>query len=382
MMVVVARPISADLPPNFRTLIDRFRYMPSQVTTLVAQLEDDIRRRGLRPGDRYLTAIEVGKLLDVSPMTANRAMKILADRALLVRHRSRGTFVGPGAAPAEVEPHPFDAVHLLIALDYRQSALGSSDSLVEAFTEALPGAAVELHFIPEQSALRYTTILLERFSAESAPSSHGIVLVRCSRSVQALVADATIPAVVYGQAYNGIALSSLEHDQSAIGRQMASYALERGRRTFAIITHSRWRRGDNLMLDAVTETLAQSEIGIGDLQIRSILPDQDAVREAFHEIFDAKSPPTALLCRSDHFATIGCQVISELGLKLGIDVDVISGGQDQAGMAQPFARLVSTQTIRQQARGLADLLLRAGKQEPPQRINIPVQLELPARRAM
>ena len=50
--------------------------------------------RGLGPGDRYMTAAEAGRLLNVSGASAHRAMVVLAERQLLVR-RSVGTFGGP-----------------------------------------------------------------------------------------------------------------------------------------------------------------------------------------------------------------------------------------------------------------------------------------------
>ena len=41
------------------------------------RLEQDIRSRGLRYGNRYLTVLEAGHLLGVSKTTADRAMRIL-----------------------------------------------------------------------------------------------------------------------------------------------------------------------------------------------------------------------------------------------------------------------------------------------------------------
>ena len=67
----------------------------SSLHHLASRLEQDIRQRGLWAGDRYLTASEAAELLGVSTATAHRAMQVLAQRRMLVRHPSRGTFVGP-----------------------------------------------------------------------------------------------------------------------------------------------------------------------------------------------------------------------------------------------------------------------------------------------
>jgi DNA-binding transcriptional MocR family regulator len=63
---------------------------------LAQRLEQDIRQRGLQPGDRYMTAEATGKAFNVSRAATNRAMALMAERRLLVRHRKQGSFVGPG----------------------------------------------------------------------------------------------------------------------------------------------------------------------------------------------------------------------------------------------------------------------------------------------
>ena len=60
---------------------------------LAHRIEADIRSRGLRPGDQYLTAEKAGRALGVSTATASRAMKLMAERDMLIRYRNRGTFV-------------------------------------------------------------------------------------------------------------------------------------------------------------------------------------------------------------------------------------------------------------------------------------------------
>ena len=64
----------------------------SKLERLAVRLEQDIRQRGLYAGDRYLTAPEAANLLDVSAGMAHRAMRVLAQRQMLVRRRNCGTF--------------------------------------------------------------------------------------------------------------------------------------------------------------------------------------------------------------------------------------------------------------------------------------------------
>src|ERR1700754_1794536 len=90
----------------------------SRVAQLAKQLELDIRRRRLRQGDAYLTADGASALLGISRMMANRALNVLANRQLLVRHRSRGTFIGPAAeAPNEGPLVKTTCVHFITFID-------------------------------------------------------------------------------------------------------------------------------------------------------------------------------------------------------------------------------------------------------------------------
>src|SRR5262245_22261573 len=68
--------------------------MSSSILEFAERLESDIRRRRLVPGHKYLTAEESAELLGTSAATANRALRMLAERDVVVRRRNRGTFVG------------------------------------------------------------------------------------------------------------------------------------------------------------------------------------------------------------------------------------------------------------------------------------------------
>ena len=88
----------------------------SRVHHLAHRLEQDIQRRGLRTGEEYLTAEAAGDLLGVSRMTANRAMNVLARRKVLMRYRSRGSFVGP-AVTSSPRSQTYSVHHLMFMDD-------------------------------------------------------------------------------------------------------------------------------------------------------------------------------------------------------------------------------------------------------------------------
>jgi GntR family transcriptional regulator len=54
-----------------------------------------------KPGDQLPSETELAEKMRVSLGTVQRALKVLTDQGLVLRHHGRGTFVGSGRAPAE-----------------------------------------------------------------------------------------------------------------------------------------------------------------------------------------------------------------------------------------------------------------------------------------
>ena len=91
------------------------------VRGLANLVEDDIQKRGLVSGDRYMFAKDVAELFNVNPMTAHRAMKILADANKLIRRPKGGTFIGPEFESASSDDGKvLNSVHIMMAMDYRR----------------------------------------------------------------------------------------------------------------------------------------------------------------------------------------------------------------------------------------------------------------------
>ena len=158
-------------------------------------------------------------------MTMHRAMRSLAGRDVLVRKRNRGTFIGPKFNNSGHSQQPIDVLHVLMAIDYHRTQNFSSDTLVDEFSKAMPGVTIQVHHLIENGSLQYIDRQIERL----APSQReGFVLIRCAREVQLRISESSLPAVVFGHVYPGINLPCISHDQEAVGRYMAKYALGQG----------------------------------------------------------------------------------------------------------------------------------------------------------
>ena len=357
---------------------------------VAARLESDIRQRNLRPGDRYLTALEASKLFSVSSMTMHRAMQSLAERELLVRQRSRGTYVGPKFRSPNHVQHDLDIIHVVMAMEYHViSQAFSSDALVDELTRFVPDAMIEIHHTHERGELQYVEQILKRIGDSRR---EGFILIRCSRAVQSCVSEAGIPAVVLGQVYPEVQISCVAKDQESTGRLMAQYALEQEAREIALLTHARWRLGDSKMVDAITETLGAAGIRLESVKIRSVIGEREVIEQVVRESLEANSPD-AFLCRSDYYAQIvhnvinGDQVTADRHGGKGASQNhntrvgrpcIVSGGHSSSSQ-QPFAKVISTMNLREELEHLTDLLSEASADSPhkPRTVVVPVEFYIP-----
>ncbi len=337
-----------------RTTATSSELPPTTIETLAGRLEQDIRRRGLYHGDRYLTAAEASKLFSVSPITMNRAMQLLAERDMLTRQRSRGTFVGPKFQNENLINPGIDVLHIMMAMDYRISQSDTTDSLVDCFVRALPGTAIDVQFLPESMALINIERTVKRL--KKSETMEGLVLIRSSRQAQLCVAESQLPAVIMGLAYPGVNLSSIRHDQNAVGRLMAEYAIREKYNRCVLLTRNEWRYGDNAMLDSITHTLAAAKMSLSGFTIRSMPQEVEVVADSVTSAFTECDEPVVFLCRNDFYAAAALEVGEAAGRVLGVDFDIISGGHRPPAEPVRYARIQSELTLKGQIQGVVELL--------------------------
>src|SRR4029078_3473959 len=89
-----------DSPRDVRRIVD-----------LADRIEADIRKRRVKPGDRYLRTNETAKLLGVDATLANRALQLLVKRNRIERRPRVGTLISGAATMDAVSS--LDCIHLL-----------------------------------------------------------------------------------------------------------------------------------------------------------------------------------------------------------------------------------------------------------------------------
>jgi DNA-binding LacI/PurR family transcriptional regulator len=291
----------------------------SRVHHLAHRLEQDIQRRGFRVGDEYITAEAAGQMLDVSRMTANRAMNVLARRKVLVRYRSRGTFIGPAATllPA-VNMKTVHFINFIDDVSLLQLPVGA---MLAGLRTAIPQVSLQSHCMPLQGALACVQRVVE--AAQSDPSFSGFVLSLGTRQVQQYLAQSGLPTVVHGSVYAGISLPNVEVDQDAVGRIMVRQALAAGHRRMVWVNRELWRRGDEVAFDGMMDEVHTAGLERGAITVRNTPVDPNAVSVAIQGWLDELEPPVALLCREPHCAQIALRAALQRRLRVPKDIFVV-----------------------------------------------------------
>jgi len=290
----------------------------NRLERLVKLVEQDVRLRGLRSGERYLNTQEVASQLGVSTRLANDAMRVLAERGILARKPKAGTVVGPAVEPPESEMiRHFEVIHLLIRNDYLLAERDRIDSIVTGLLETLPGCDIQFSFVPAYNELAHT----ERLVKSAGASKRAYIIAVKSPQLQRFFAEASLPAVLLGTPFQGIEnLSWIDKDQEAIGRILIRRLIASGHKSIGVVLRDRRGFGDDLMMNAITHEVLSAQLKSDALHVRSVPMDRTLTHLAIHQILSGVNRPSAIICRSRLILAAAEEACHELRLQIGRDV--------------------------------------------------------------
>lgn len=358
----------------------------TRIDKLADTLSKDMQRRSLRTGDLYLTAAEASQMLGVSPVMANRAMNVLAGRRLLVRHRRRGSFVGP-AFQSNTRPPALRVIYIIKGLmrdeKYWCSIVGSC---LQGLHAVLPGYQVQSNVLSRDNPLEMMQQILKQYTSEV--SLCGMVLLSCPREVQELVQnlmrERRLPAVSFGTVYPNITeIPSVDQDQFESGRLQAKYLLDCGHRRITLLMRDNWQPGDNLMLDGVMQALADAGLGYGVLVTRSLPENVSLIKTEIISLLTNENRPTGFICRSKLFAETTCEAARSISLRVPGDVDIVFSAVDKTvSAASQFPSASAKYSSLDQLALVAEILEKmiAGKKITNKHIVLPVELVEPQKK--
>jgi len=206
--------------------------------------------------------------------------------------------------------------------------------------------------------------------------SEGLILIRSTEEVQRYVASEGVPAVAFGSVYPGITnLPSLDADQLQTGALMAQDAVQSGFENFVLLMYSGWRSGDNILLDAILNTLGKAGINMRSFSQRSLPTLREIAESEVRRILTGAESPVMFLCRSDYFADVVMETAQSMGLFYGEDFGVISGGHFRSSSVRKYPCVMPKMSIKEQLSQLVDILKQCMKKEDGNK-TITIEVEL------
>lgn len=304
------------MPPTPPGAFDRrvstgFSQTP-HIVELARRLEEDIRQRGLKPGDAYLDLKKSARMLGVSNSTANRALQLLTQRGALTRVQRLGTFVS--APPAAAGPRALRRVFMIMHRGYLQQEGRLADGLLVGIQSQLPGAEVQFNFLPATDPAPFVHQLLGEILRAKEPA--GIVITKAPYVVQRLVKDSGLPAVVHGSLYPSLSgLAWVEQDNPGIARLIAGYIRTHASRHICVLARETMFPGDNEVLAELGRLLGAAGFSAADFSVRHLPDDPRAIAAEIDAQIARHPADLCLVCRSEAKAEAAHQHLGTLKLR-------------------------------------------------------------------
>lgn len=347
-----------------------------QIAELAELLIEDIAKRSLGAGDRYLSTAEASKFLGVSSDAANRALQLLERRQVISRQQRRGAFILE--LPDDNKVLPLHRVHFLVhPLYLRTEGLGN-DQILIGMQRQLPGVHVQISFIPQGDELSLVQQLIGQ--SLGSKTTDGFVLVRSSCETQRLVAGSGLPAVVFGTVHPGIdGLASLDRDMAGIGSELTRWVLELGHSKVAYLGRQIIYPGDHLTMDSITRELAAAGLPADSLVVRGMSSDTTSCVAGLTSVLTQANAPRALICRTHRIAEKVVMAIEQIGEKLSSFAIAVCDCYSTSERDERFAYAEPVENDEQQGEHLAKLLLSqiTGSKIKAEHVVVPIKLKAP-----
>jgi len=248
------------------------------IRILAKRIEDDIRDRGLQPGDVYFSTAETARMLQTGTAMANRALQLLEQRQILIRSQRRGALV---ASPTVMPPLSHCRVNVIMEMYNSQDPRHVTNGLLPGIQKALPDCNLKQLFLPITDKPEHVRQIIDEILL--SPQRQGVVLIRPSLTTQQQVTDSGLPAVIYGTPYPSMTpIPWVDADWEQAAYLMANQMLRRGCRCFAILLKQQVLREDNLLLQAFERCLVQAKHPV-NLTVRCLPAETEVIH---YEITD------------------------------------------------------------------------------------------------
>ena len=344
------------------------------IQELAMRLERDIRGRGLREGARYMNTIEAGHTFGVSPATAHRAMKLLADRKLIMRRNRSGTFIGSGIGSSH--QIRIRTVYFLTSPEKREYLSALSGPMIRGLSRSIPKANVQFCFCPAGEAMEYMEGLLSFVPGDG--KSVGFICASCPLEIYRFLADEEIPTVVSGTlSLDGPKLPSVAMDDLEAGRLLTQYLIDRGHRRIAILATTLDRPGDKLLFDGISKSLSKARLLHNSLVFHVVSQNASSVALATKHLLEDEIHPTAIIARNERLAEMANTAVTEMGLAVPDDVEIVfvDHATDEV-QRSPHPHVQTTKTREESTMFMGEMLNRLSRGETLDQHKVVISVEL------
>jgi DNA-binding LacI/PurR family transcriptional regulator/DNA-binding transcriptional regulator YhcF (GntR family) len=340
------------------------------------QIAADIRRRGLRPGDPYLSTAETARWLRVGGSTVNQALQLLAQRGVIHRRQRQGALVADPTARTNGDS--LKRVHIVVREEHLRNEGLWGEGVLFGLQSVLPGAELQFNVRPEADETEYVQRLIGELLRLRQPA--GLLLVRSTVVTQRLVAASGLPAVVSGTLQPSIHdLPSVDRDQRQMGVLLAEYLLKRRVKKHVILMRERMTAGDHHTLDGALTTLAAGGVSLGDVAFRCLPSDGEAIAAEVEELLNGSRGRVGFLCRSELLARGVEQAFNKTNDSRRQPTIVVADVARSESIAPAFPCIETTCASVEWGAALGRMLASVSRSERPDpfRMIIPVRLRTP-----
>lgn len=295
---------------------------------IIDWIERDIQERGLEVGAPYLTAEEVGRLIGVSRATADRAMKELSARHVLMRRQRSGTFVGPRAAVAVKSTGSLTTIHIVTDLRAIEDGPLSFDEIARYLAEASATSRLEFHVVPTDEKSRTLRQLVAALSA-ARDLRQAIVLIGGDAEDQKALAESRLTSVHIAASAPDAELPYIAFDAPEIAKKLAESARARGAEILVFADSNASYASQIEASLRGTGVKVHATIGAGS--------SDDEIRARVVAAFKSATAPILVWAWSGRERDLAIAAAGDAELRLGIDYTIV--GSVRAVGAQPVGGL-------------------------------------------
>lgn len=297
--------------------------------SLISQAADIIREQisngtwgSMLPGERQLSST-----LQVSRPTLQRALKILQGEGLFTVAQGKQRVIQKGVEPTRVR-RKVDADEIVLLCPHTFSSMPpSTHYLIEQTYLAAQKAGYKLR-IETPAWLHYRDphpYLVKHVKTENAACW---ALFSVSKAVQQWFSERSLPALVSGSCFSGVALPSIDFDYAAVTKHAVGTFRRKGFQRITLLAPEAMRAGDATTTEAFLEAIPQAHRGTIESKVIKISQDQGKLGLQLHSLLTPDHLPHALFVAGALNALYVLSYLLEHRFKIGTEVALICRDED------------------------------------------------------